>query len=324
MNREDIDKILTTMMPTDEERTKISEAKNQNPNLTLGQAETFLMILSSITALNERLKLWAFSLDYEQTEREIAEKLMDLKQAIYELEKSETFKIVLGTLRSIGNFLNGSEVKGFQIDYLAKVPEIKDTVHKHSLLYHLCQIVMEKNPNTSNLYCELGSVSRASKVDYEELGKSLKKIEQDCKQSCEYLKTISKHDGNNQQAMKMSKFLYESAKKIIVLQIIHRRLMNRLKKLLVFFGLPSSTIKDNKPNQLLKIISEFALEYRTTSERVREQLEKKANHRERNKTRGKLITEVNYSLKSIKFIDFRFAFRWINSRRLKLNKIKRI
>ncbi|KPM09485.1 hypothetical protein QR98_0080220 [Sarcoptes scabiei] len=293
MNREDIDKILTTMMPTDEERTKISEAKNQNPNLTLGQAETFLMILSSITALNERLKLWAFSLDYEQTEREIAEKLMDLKQAIYELEKSETFKIVLGTLRSIGNFLNGSEVKGFQIDYLAKVPEIKDTVHKHSLLYHLCQIVMEKNPNTSNLYCELGSVSRASKVDYEELGKSLKKIEQDCKQSCEYLKTISKHDGNNQQAMKMSKFLYESAKKIIVLQIIHRRLMNRLKKLLVFFGLPSSTIKDNKPNQLLKIISEFALEYRTTSERVREQLEKKANHRERNKTRGKLITEMD-------------------------------
>lgn len=42
----------------------------------------------------------------------------------------------------------------------------------------------------------------------------------------------------------------------------------------------------------LSTVSEFALEYRTTRERVKEQLEKKANHRERNKTRGKMITEV--------------------------------
>lgn len=39
-------------------------------------------------------------------------------------------------------------------------------------------------------------------------------------------------------------------------------------------------------------MSEFALEYRTTRERVQQQIEKKANHRERNKTRGKLIVDV--------------------------------
>ncbi|KAH9424111.1 Formin Homology 2 Domain [Dermatophagoides pteronyssinus] len=293
MNREGIEKILTTMMPTEEEKNKIMEAEMNNPDIPLGQAESFLMTLSSITALEARLRLWAFRLDYEQMEREVAEPLMDLKQAIHELEKSETFKIILGTLRSIGSFLNGSEVKGFQIDYLAKVPEIKDTIHKHSLLHHLAQMIMEKYPNTSNLYSELGAVSRASKVDFDDLGKNLHKMEQDCKQSWEHLKVISKFDGSSPMKNKMSEFLADCAQRIIVLEIIHRRVMNRFKKFLVFLGMPSSAIKENKPNHLLKIISEFALEYRTTRERVREQIEKKANHRERNKTRGKMITEMD-------------------------------
>ena len=61
-----------------------------------------------------------------------------------------------------------AQAKGFNVDYLAKVPEVKDTVHKHSLLHHLCHMVMEKYPESSDLYSEvsgailyvLGSVRR--------------------------------------------------------------------------------------------------------------------------------------------------------------------
>lgn len=41
-----------------------------------------------------------------------------------------------------------------------------------------------------------------------------------------------------------------------------------------------------------KIISDFALEYRTTRDRVLLQMEKRAKQRERKKTRGKMIVEV--------------------------------
>ena len=92
---------------------------------------------------------------------------------------------------------------------------------------------------------------------------------------------------------KMSEFLLDCAERITVLKIVQRRVINRFKKLLIFLGFSSINAKETKPNQVLKIISEFSLEYRTTRERVREQIEKKANHRERNKTRGKLITEVS-------------------------------
>lgn len=46
---------------------------------------------------------------------------MDLKQGLESLKANKTFKCILSTLRSIGIFLNGAPVKGFQIEYLAKV-----------------------------------------------------------------------------------------------------------------------------------------------------------------------------------------------------------
>lgn len=88
------------------------------------------------------------------------------------------------------------QVKGFQIEYLAKVPEVKDTVHKHSLLHHLCHMVMEKFPDSSDLYSEIGAVTRASKVDFDELSANILKMEQECKASWDHLKVIAKHDGS--------------------------------------------------------------------------------------------------------------------------------
>ncbi|RWS14572.1 FH1/FH2 domain-containing protein 3-like isoform X3, partial [Dinothrombium tinctorium] len=292
MSREGIEKILTTMMPTEEEKTKITEAQMANPDIPLGSAENFLLTLSSISALEARLRLWAFRLDYDLMEKEIAEQLMDLKQAMVEIEKSDNLRLILATLLSIGNFLNGCQVKGFQIEYLSKVPEVKDTVHKHSLLHHLCHIVMEKYPSSGDLYSEFGAVTRASRVDFDEVAKNIQKLEQDCKASWDYLKVIAKHDGSSEMKVKMSEFLTDCAERIIVLGIIQRRVLNRFKKLLLFLGFSSISAKETKPHEVLKIISEFALEYRTTRERVKEQMEKKANHRARNKTRGKMITET--------------------------------
>jgi hypothetical protein len=301
MNREGIEKLLT-MLPTEEERSKIQEAQAANPDLPLGSAEQFLLTLASISELPARLKLWAFKLDFENSEREIAEPLMDLKQGIELLKANKTFRGILSTLLSIGNFLNGNEVKGFQIDYLAKVPEVKDTVHKHSLLHHLCHIVMEKFPDATDLYSEIGAITRASKIDFDELALNIQRLESDCKASWDHLKLIAKHDGSTMMKVKMSDFLSDCAERIILVGIIHRRVTNRFLKFLLWLGIPLHQISDTKPNEFCRIVSEFALEYRTTRERVLQQLEKKANHRERNKTRGKMITDVRFAMQSCKSV----------------------
>ncbi|TRY82048.1 hypothetical protein DNTS_006689 [Danionella cerebrum] len=247
ISKEGIEKILT-MTPTEEEKQKIQEAQLAHPDVPLGSAEQFLLTLSSISGLSARLQLWAFKLNYETLEKEIAEPLFDLKQGMEQLAKNKTFKRILATLLAIGNFLNSSNAKGFELSYLEKVTEVKDTVHRQSLLHHTCNFV----------------------VEFEQLSENLVHLEKKCKESWDNLKVVAKHETKPNLKNKITEF----------------------HSFLLYLGHPSYSVRDTKVTQFCKIISEFSLEYRTTQERVLSQKRKRAVHRERTKTRGKLITET--------------------------------
>ncbi|XP_069952316.1 FH1/FH2 domain-containing protein 3 isoform X2 [Cherax quadricarinatus] len=133
-------KLLNTMLPTPEEKHKIQEATICNPYLPLGSAEQCLMMLSSISELPARLKLWIFKLDYENMEK-------------------------------------------------------------------------------------IDSITRVSKVDFEELSNNIAKIEVDCKESWVHLKAIVKHYGPTQIKLKMSEFVADCAECTFVLEIIYQRVM---------------------------------------------------------------------------------------------------
>uniref|UniRef100_A0A8C4ENH7 Formin homology 2 domain containing 3b n=1 Tax=Dicentrarchus labrax TaxID=13489 RepID=A0A8C4ENH7_DICLA len=292
LNKEGIEKILT-MIPTEEEKQRIQEAQLVNPDIPLGSAEQFLLTLSSITELSARLQLWAFKMDYELIEKEVAEPLQDLKEGMDQLEKNKTLRYILTTLLAIGNFLNSTNAKGFELSYLEKVPEVKDTVHKQSLLHHACSIVVEKFPDSTDLYSEIGAITRLTKVDFDQLQDNLAQMERRCKASWDHLKVIAKHEMKPALKQKMSDFLKDCAERIIILKIVHRRIINRFHAFLLFLGHPIYAVREVSIHRFSKILSEFALEYRTTRERVLQQKQKRANHRERNKTRGKMITDVS-------------------------------
>ncbi|NWW15617.1 FHOD1 protein, partial [Falcunculus frontatus] len=315
VSKEGIEKILT-MVPTEEEKQKIQEAQLANPDVPLGSAEQFLLSLSSISDLTARLQLWAFKLDYESLEQEIAEPLFDLKVGMEQLARNHTFKCILATLLAMGNFLNGSQSRGFELGYLEKVSEVKDTVHRQSLLYHLCQMVVEKFPETTDLYSEIASITRSAKVDFEELANSLVQLERRCRASWHNLKVIAKHETKLVLKTKLTEFLKDSTQRIIVLKVVHRRVLNRLvawghrrnltvllvahcdrcshrfHSFVLYLGYPVSAARDVKVTSICKLLREFALEYRTCWERVLQQQKKRAAHRERSKTRGRLITET--------------------------------
>ncbi|XP_061101127.1 FH1/FH2 domain-containing protein 3 isoform X2 [Conger conger] len=292
LNKEGIEKILT-MIPTEEEKQKIQEAQLANPDVPLGSAEQFLLTLSSISELSARLQLWAFKMDYEVMEKEVAEPLQDLKEGMDQLERNKTLRYILSTLLAIGNFLNGSNAKGFELNYLEKVPEVKDTVHKQSLLHHACTIVVEKFPDSSDLYSEIGAITRSAKVDFDQLQENLSQMERRCKASWDHLKVIAKHEMKPVLKQKMSEFVKDCAERIIILKIVHRRIINKFHAFLLFLGHPVYGIREVSVHRFSKIVSEFALEYRTTRDRVLQQKQKRANHRERNKTRGKMITDTD-------------------------------
>ncbi|XP_069460558.1 FH1/FH2 domain-containing protein 1-like isoform X2 [Ambystoma mexicanum] len=291
INKEGIEKILT-MVPTDEEKQKIQEAQLANPDVPLGSAEQFLLTLSSITGLSARLQLWAFKLDYDNMEKEIAEPLYELKEGMEQLSKNTTFRCILSSLLAVGNFLNSSNANGFELNYLEKVSEVKDTVHRQSLLHHMCNIVVDNFPDTTDLYSEIASITRSSKIEFDELANNLMLLEKKCRASWESLKVMAKHENKPGLKTKMTDFLKNCTDKIVILKIVHRRILNRFRSFLLYMGYPSNAVRDMKVTRFCKVISEFALEYRTTRERVLQQKQKRAQYRERSKTRGRLITET--------------------------------
>ncbi|XP_013889296.1 FH1/FH2 domain-containing protein 3 [Austrofundulus limnaeus] len=280
------------MVPSDEEKLKIQEAQLANPDIPLGSAEQFLLTLASINALTPRLQLWAFKLNYEVLEKEIAEPLFDLKLGMEQLAKNETFRRILATLLAIGNFLNSSNAKGFELSYLEKVVEVKDTVHRQSLLHHTCTSVVNNYPESSDVYSEIAAITRSAKVDFDQLSENLLQLERRCKASWDNLKVVAKHETKAVLKNKMTEFLKDCTQRIIILKVVHRRVINRFHSFLLFLGQPSSSVRDIKVTSFCRIISEFALEYRTTREQVLTIKRKRAVHRERTKTRGKMITET--------------------------------
>ena len=244
-------------------------------------------------------------------EKEVCEPLMDLKIGLTSLQKNSTFKTILNVLLTFGNFLNGSTCKGFQLDYLEKVPEVKDTVHKHSLLYHSTYWVLETYPASSDLYSEIGPLTRVSRTDFNELEKTLKRMEAECKNAWDYLKIITRHDEkqlkllkqqqemleDDQKAMiddpnepirrKLQEFLVDAAERIYIMMKVQKRITKRYLEFLTWMGIPGHFHNDYPVHKTCKILSEFALEYRTTRERVIQTIEKKKAARERKKRERK-------------------------------------
>ncbi|VDK83977.1 unnamed protein product [Litomosoides sigmodontis] len=288
LNKEGIEKILTTMMPNPAEIEQIELKIAEHPDMPLGQAEQFLLRLSQIPCLLERLRLWLFTLDYKNCEKDIAEPLMDLQLAMKEVEESKTFRTAMGMLLIIGNTLNGTNIKGFQLDYLSKASEVKDPVYKHTLIYHLAEYMIEHCPDGTDLYSEFGAVARTARFDYDELESNLKKLEHDCKASWGYLAKISKNDSSSSMKQKINDYLNDVAQRIHQLKAIYRIAFNRWHAFLLFFGYGVNEVPTLKPMAVFKMVNEFALEYRTTRDKILQQKKRLADKRERNKTRGKI------------------------------------
>eukprot|EP00731_Ephydatia_muelleri_P026515 Em0018g615a len=299
-SREIVEKLLNNLTPTEEEKVSIQdalqEARKENPDTVLGPAEEFLHTLSTIPELQARLSLWRFNYVFQSVESELADCLMNVKLAIDDIRKSKTLKQVLGTLLAIGNFLNGKEDDAFDLEYLSRIVDVKDTVHKAPLLLHLVELVVEKFPDSSDLHSELCHVHFVAKMEWGELEQQLDKLKTDLNMSWEHLRAIAKHETfsdsiSTEKKMKSAQFLTQAAERLKVLQVIQRRVLNRFNKLYMYLGVNPNLTDKLRIDSFCRLLSDFSMEYRTTHGKVLTRIERKKYEKERKKTKGKLIIE---------------------------------
>ncbi|XP_029531919.1 FH1/FH2 domain-containing protein 1-like isoform X2 [Oncorhynchus nerka] len=193
LDREDVQR-LQSLVPSEEELSLIRKAQAESPHSPLAPAELCLLTLGQITYLSPRLQLWAFALDYDTLEREIAEPLFHLKLAMEQLAANQTFRCILATVLAIGNFLNGCKAGGFELSYLGKLSQVRDTHSRQPLLYHMCVLLLQLYPQSSDLYSDITSVTRTSKCDYTQVQSSLSQLEALCKSSWDQLRLLERED----------------------------------------------------------------------------------------------------------------------------------
>lgn len=170
------------------------------------------------------------------------------------------------------------------------------------MLYHLTFWLLETIPDLSDLYSEIGPVTRASKTDFEELSSTLVRMEEECKSAWDYLKVVTKvdtsHEAEGGTKNKTSEFLTDAAERIIVMQKVNKIMRKNFQDFLVWLGIPKSQTHEYKVNHVCKIVSEFALEFRTSRERAQQTLKFKKEAKERNRSRAKLHELAKNSSKS--------------------------
>ncbi|XP_069014981.1 FH1/FH2 domain-containing protein 1 [Embiotoca jacksoni] len=287
LDREDVQR-LQALIPTEEELRLIEEAKAQSPHSPLAQAELCLLTLGEIPHLSCRLQLWAFALDYDSLEREIAEPLFHLKLAMEQLAASQTFRCILATVLAIGNFLNGCKARGFELSYLGKLSQVRDTHTRQPLLHHVCVLLLQLYPQSSDLHSDITAVTKAGKCDYSQVQSSFTQLETRCKAAWEQLKLLEKAEekrkggktekkrGGGDEAStadgslrrRLPKILKECEERLKVLRAVHRRVINRFHSFLLFLGYSRSVVRDTNAEDFCKTISNFSLEYRTTRQNV--------------------------------------------------------
>uniref|UniRef100_A0AAV2KMJ2 FH2 domain-containing protein n=1 Tax=Knipowitschia caucasica TaxID=637954 RepID=A0AAV2KMJ2_KNICA len=115
-------------------------------------------------------------------------------------------------------------------------------------------------------------------------GSNLSQLEALCKASGEQLWVLDKADerrgvkarGTSDGTMrpKLQRLLKESDERLRVLRAVHRRVINRFHSFLLFLGYSRSMVRDTRPEDFCKTISDFSLEFRATRQTILHQREK--------------------------------------------------
>lgn len=100
--------------------------------------------------------------------------------ACEEILNSKKFSRILELVLMMGNYMNSGSKNdpayGFEISYLTKLSNTKDTDNKQTLLHYLVDVVEKKFPEALSFTDDLAHVDKASRVNVDIIQKSMRQM----------------------------------------------------------------------------------------------------------------------------------------------------
>eukprot|EP00475_Leptophrys_vorax_P028324 TRINITY_DN4091_c0_g1_i1.p1 TRINITY_DN4091_c0_g1~~TRINITY_DN4091_c0_g1_i1.p1 ORF type:complete len:986 (-),score=315.85 TRINITY_DN4091_c0_g1_i1:34-2922(-) len=137
--------------------------------LLLGSTEKFFLALCDIPNLVARLDLWYYKICFDDTYRDLKNKLDLVTNATLEIRTSKRFRQVLEITLAIGNLLNtGTKVGsafGFKLTALKQLNATKTLDNKSNLLEYIITHCETRNPTARQWIEDFKDVPDAMKVE---------------------------------------------------------------------------------------------------------------------------------------------------------------
>jgi hypothetical protein len=136
-------KSLELVFPTPEEFKKVRALLDTGASIakSLTKEERFIATLSGLKHGALRLKVWVFTLTFDERVDEYLPHLDALTEVWGQLRSCQSFQVFMGVLRGTGNFMNHGTRKapasGFALDVLSKLKDTKDKNGRLTLFDYL-------------------------------------------------------------------------------------------------------------------------------------------------------------------------------------------
>ncbi|KAH8376782.1 hypothetical protein KR093_001326 [Drosophila rubida] len=169
---------LIQYLPPPEQLKRLQEIKTKGEPLP--PIEQFAATIGEIKRLSPRLHNLNFKLTYADMVQDIKPDIVAGTAACEEIRNSKKFSNILELILLLGNYMNtGSKNEaafGFEISFLTKLTNTKDTDNKQTLLHYLVDLVEKKFPDSLNFYDDLSHVDKASRVNMDAIQKAMRQM----------------------------------------------------------------------------------------------------------------------------------------------------
>ncbi|XP_052829634.1 protein diaphanous homolog 2 isoform X2 [Octopus bimaculoides] len=152
----------------------------------LAESEQFMVVISDIKSVNQRVSSLLFRVKYEEIINDIKPSIVAITQAFDQVRSSAKFSSIMTLILSIGNYMNtgsrNAESIGFEISYLNKLKDTKTQDGSMTLLHFIAQIIQDDYPELEKFGDDLTYIEKASKSSDEQLQKNLKAFKKNLNQ----------------------------------------------------------------------------------------------------------------------------------------------
>ncbi|XP_017082400.1 protein diaphanous [Drosophila eugracilis] len=269
---------LIQYLPPPEQLKRLQEIKAKGEPLP--PIEQFAATIGEIKRLSPRLHNLNFKLTYADMVQDIKPDIVAGTAACEEVRNSKKFSKILELILLLGNYMNsGSKNEaafGFEISYLTKLSNTKDTDNKQTLLHYLADLVEKKFPDALNFYDDLSHVNKASRVNMDAIQKAMRQMNSAVKNLETDLQNnkVPQCDDDKFSEV-MGKFAEECRQQVDVLGKMQLQMEKLYKDLSEYYAFDPSKYTMEEFFADIKTFKDAFQSAHNDNVRVREELEKK-------------------------------------------------